>query len=151
MSAEDSKGSLQARPPRGAPCWIEIMSVDPPKLKEFYAALFPAWKFKPVSKDYPEERVVMYEFEEPKGISGGILKLPEGRTRTEQPMGVGMTVYYFVDSLDETEKKVHELGGSTVLEKMAERQNGWFMNFKDPEGNRFGAFEVNWENCGKGA
>jgi predicted enzyme related to lactoylglutathione lyase len=47
------------------------------------------------------------------------------------------------------EKKIHELGGTTVLGKTPQGKNGWFANFKDPEGNRFGTYEANWENCKK--
>jgi predicted enzyme related to lactoylglutathione lyase len=28
------------------------------------------------------------------------------------------------------------------MEKTPEGENGWFMNFTDPEGNRFGAYET---------
>jgi len=31
-----------------------------------------------------------------------------------------------------------------VLPKSPEREHGWFANFKDPEGNRFGVYEANW-------
>jgi predicted enzyme related to lactoylglutathione lyase len=37
---------------------------------------------------------------------------------------------------------VHELGGTTVLGKTKEGNHGWFMNFKDPEGNRFAAYTM---------
>lgn len=83
-------------------------------------------------------------------------------------MGMGSTVYYYVDSLHsvqytlsafffsrrrthanslKTTQKIHSLGGTTVLSKTAEGTNGWFMNFKDPEGNRFGAYQFNWVPC----
>ena len=36
------------------------------------------------------------------GLSGGIFKLPGGCPKpSEQPMGIGPTVYYFVKSFDE--------------------------------------------------
>jgi len=67
--------------------------------------------------------------------------MPEGCAPTEQIMGSGMTVYYAVNSLDMMEKRIHELGGSTCLGKTTESSHGWFMNFRDPEGNRFGCYE----------
>lgn len=32
------------------------------------------------------------------------------------------------------------------MDKTPERDNGWFANFVDPEGNRFGVYEANWGN-----
>ena len=29
------------------------------------------------------------------------------------------------------------------MEKTPQGDNGWYANFKDPEGNRFGVYEVN--------
>lgn len=69
--------------------------------------------------------------------------MPEGTATNEQNMGSGYTVYYFVDSVDESLPRVLELGGTTVLEKRPEGDNGWFVNVKDPEGNRFGLYEWN--------
>lgn len=46
------------------------------------------------------------------------------------------------------EKKISELGGKKVLDKTAERTHGWFANYVDPEGNRFGVFEVNQADSG---
>ncbi|KAF2677453.1 hypothetical protein K458DRAFT_491851 [Lentithecium fluviatile CBS 122367] len=146
MSTEDSK-STPPIPPQGAPCWIEVCSVDPSKLKEFYAAIFPAWKFSDGTNEASATPVVHITFEQPSGLSGGIVKLPEGCVRGEQPMGAGFTVYNFVKSIDETEKKILELGGQKVLDKMPEGKNGWFANFVDPEGNRFGVYEVNSGGC----
>lgn len=88
MSTEASeKKDAPSAPPQGAPCWIEIMSVDPPKLKvffnirkwfglsiltvlkQFYSQLFPAWKWKAATAEYKEEDIAMYEFEQPKSKS----------------------------------------------------------------------------------
>lgn len=73
-----------------------------------------------------------------------------------QQMGSGMTVYYIVPNLDEVflvtlrqlvhsyafqiEAKVHKLGGRTCLKKTSEGENSAYMNFNDPQGNRFGAY-----------
>lgn len=75
--------------------------------------------------------------------------------RTQQ-MGSGMTIYYIVPNLDEVflatlnqivlsyifqiEAKVHELGGKTCLKKTSEGEKSAYMNFNDPQGNRFGAY-----------
>ena len=70
-------------PPQGAPCWIEICSTDPEKLKgsslrllssdvlmsrqDFYAALFPAWKFVEKANETAGAPVVHFTFEQPSG------------------------------------------------------------------------------------
>jgi predicted enzyme related to lactoylglutathione lyase len=60
-------------------------------------------------------------------------------------MGSGMTVYYFVNSIEAFEKEAAAVGAKLVLPKTKESDHGWFANFKDIEGNRFGVYEVNWE------
>jgi hypothetical protein len=48
---------------------------------------------------------------------------------------------------NQTEARVHELGGKTVLPKTAEGTNGFYINVTDPEGNRFGLYELGRANC----
>ena len=60
-----------------------------------------------------------------------------------QTLGAGFTVYFMVDSIEKQTEHIHGLGGKTVLAKKAEAGNGWFSNLTDPEGNRFGLYEVN--------
>jgi len=33
------------------------------------------------------------------------------------------------------------------MEKTPQGDNGWYANFKDPEGNRFGVYEVKPSHC----
>ncbi|GFF55908.1 hypothetical protein IFM51744_08760 [Aspergillus udagawae] len=146
MSTETPSDATKAQqtwkaPPEGSPCWVEIPARDTEKLKAFYGAIFPSWEWRPAQSAEDQSKVQHYSFAEPKGLSGGIVQMPEGCAPTEQIMGSGMTVYYSVDSLDMMEKRVHERGGSTCLGKTTESSHGWFMNFRDPEGNRFGCYE----------
>ncbi|KAF2436133.1 hypothetical protein EJ08DRAFT_645142 [Tothia fuscella] len=131
-------------PPEGSPCWIEIPARDVEKLKTFYSALFPSWKFTPdIDVDSMTGiKTSQYSFTRPKGFGGGIVQMPEDIPLGEQAMGYGYTVYYFVNSIDETLGRIHELGGATVLEKKAQSENGFFANATDPEGNRFGIYEL---------
>jgi len=142
MSDKAQQNSTAYSAPLGAPCWIEIISSEPHKLKDFYAALFPAWKFREADIEASSETVHIH-FEQPSGLTGGIVKLPADCPKpTDQPMGIGSTVYYFVDSIDDIEKKIEGLGGKTVLKKKAESEHGYYANYKDPEGNRFGVYET---------
>ena len=45
-------------------------------------------------------------------------------------------------TLAKIEKKIEGLGGKTVLKKKAESEHGYYANYKDPEGNRFGVYET---------
>lgn len=148
MSTETASSTSKApkAPPHGAPCWIELFSTDPPKLKEFYAAIFPAWDFsKP--ETYKDSDMEIFHFQEPKAMGGCIAKVSSDAPRPHQQDNVGTTVYYYVKSLEDTKKMVLELGGKTVKERTPEGNHGWYVLFKDPEGNRFGAYEYDWENC----
>ncbi|EAW20804.1 VOC family protein [Aspergillus fischeri NRRL 181] len=60
----------------------------------------------------------------------------------EQSGPHGVTVYYIVESLELTEKRVSELGGSVIQAKTTESAYGSLMKFSDPEGNKFGCYEV---------
>jgi predicted enzyme related to lactoylglutathione lyase len=42
----------------------------------------------------------------------------------------------------QTQKRVEELGGTTLSKKEPEGENGWYMYFKDVEGNRFGIYQL---------
>ncbi|KAJ5906361.1 uncharacterized protein N7473_003277 [Penicillium subrubescens] len=143
MSTETTNAAkAQWKPPQqGSPCWVEIPARNTERLKAFYAAIFPSWEWRPAESAEGQSKVLHYSFAEPKGFTGGIVQMPEGCAPTEQIMGSGMTVYYSVDSLDMIEKRILEHGGSTCLSKTTESSHGWFMNFRDPEGNRFGCYE----------
>ncbi|KAH1622686.1 hypothetical protein KXX16_000017 [Aspergillus fumigatus] len=146
MSTETSDATQAQQtwkaPPAGSPCWVEIPARDTQKLKGFYSAIFPSWEWRPAQSAEDQSKVQHYSFVEPKGLTGGIVQMPEGCAPTEQIMGSGMTVYYLVDSLDMVEKTIRECGGGTCLPKTPESSHGWFMNFRDPEGNRFGCYEI---------
>ncbi|KAF2732619.1 hypothetical protein EJ04DRAFT_553942 [Polyplosphaeria fusca] len=135
-------------PPIGSVCWIEILSKDPPKLKDFYASLFPAWIWNP-AQDEPQTEVVHYKFSQPQGLSGGIVKRSEDCAPAEQAMGAGMTVYYFVESIDKIEGEIERAGGKKCFGKTEQGDMGWFANFRDLDGNRFGVYEVNWKGKGE--
>jgi len=128
-------------PPEGSPCWIEIPATNIETCKQFYSALFPSWEFKPEILDNHGTKVSLYSFAKPDGFGGGIIQVPADCKTAEQKNGVGMTVYYWVNSVDETEKRVHELGGSTCLPKQPQGDSAFFICMLDVEGNRFGIYE----------
>ncbi|KAL2783522.1 Glyoxalase/Bleomycin resistance protein/Dihydroxybiphenyl dioxygenase [Aspergillus keveii] len=131
-------------PLHGSPCWIEIPARDLEKQKAFYAAIFPQWVWRAVNPAETYDTVRRYSFADHNGLSGGIVKVPDedNLPSTAQLPGNGMTVYYMVDSLDETKERVHENGGKMVIGRTAEGAFGWHMNFHDPERNRFACYEI---------
>jgi hypothetical protein len=92
------------------------------------------------------------------GLTGGIVKVGEECKSAELNNGMGVTVYHFVESIEEvchassrveykltqsqTQKKVEELGGKACSEKTPEGENGWYMYIKDVAGNRFGIYQL---------
>jgi predicted enzyme related to lactoylglutathione lyase len=60
----------------------------------------------------------------------------------EQIMGSGLTVYFFVDSIEKATEKIEALGGKTVLPKKTQGTSGYFSNLVDIEGNRFGIYQL---------
>jgi len=84
----------------------------------------------------------MWSFAGPSGLGGGIVQVSAECKAVEQKNGVGVTVYHFVESIEDTQKRVEELGGVTCSAKEPEGENGWYMYFKDVAGNRFGAYQL---------
>lgn len=59
-----------------------------------------------------------------------------------QANGNGMTVYYLVDSIEDAEKRVEELGGKKCIGKTPESDNGWWAKCLDTEGNLFAVYQA---------
>ncbi|KIW25885.1 uncharacterized protein PV07_09021 [Cladophialophora immunda] len=141
-----SEAQAWVPPAEGSPCWVEIPARDTEKLKAFYSDLFPTWTWKSDISDAGHQ-VSLFEFKDPKGLGGGLVKMPDGCGPNTQALGSGVTIYHMVDSLEKTEARVHELGGKTVLQKTAQGDSGVYINVTDPEGNRFGIYQL-VQKCG---
>ncbi|CZR63044.1 uncharacterized protein PAC_12941 [Phialocephala subalpina] len=141
MTSTDSASTWKI-PPVGSPCWIEIPAVDVQACKKFYTSLFPTWEFKASTEKYPEERIAMWSFAAPSGLSGGIVQVAADCKTAELKNGMGFTIYHFVESIEEAQKRAEELGGKTLCEKTPEGDNGWYMYLLDVAGNRFGIYQL---------
>ncbi|KIW03091.1 uncharacterized protein PV09_05736 [Verruconis gallopava] len=129
-------------PPEGSLCWIEIPARNAEKVRDFYIALFPSWKFKEEQSEQDDGTVVyQYTFERPERLGGGIVQMPKDCPEHSQSMGAGYTNYYMVDDVDEAVARVEKLGGKLVLPKRPQGKSGMFANVVDVEGNRFGLYQ----------
>ena len=101
---------------------VEIPAANVEAAAKFYADLF-SWKIESV----PEMNYTMWE--DGSGFGGGF---PE--VSAENPAGK-VLVYIDSDDIDADLKKVVQLGGKVLQEKMEIPQTGWFGIFQDPTGN----------------
>lgn len=117
-------------PKHGSPCWIEVPSTDIARAKNFYSQVFD-WNFKAATEDYPEEKVALFSYPDPKlsMLGGGIVK------HEQDKMKGGFVVYLYVNSIEETLTKIEDAGGKKIGERYAEGAFGWIQNFEDTEGN----------------
>ncbi|KAI9778429.1 MAG: hypothetical protein M1839_008075 [Geoglossum umbratile] len=135
-----SEAASWTPPVFGSPCWIEIPAIDVTRAKTFYATVF-NWTFKPGTETYPEDKIAMFSVPDPKlsGLGGGILKASDA---DHKPGKGGSVIYLWVTSIEEALKKIEENGGSVVLGKTAEGDQGWLAKFGDTEGNVHGIYTM---------
>ncbi|KAH8819257.1 hypothetical protein F5884DRAFT_8130 [Xylogone sp. PMI_703] len=141
-----SEKEQEWKPPvDGTPCWIEIPSINLEASKKFYSSVFPNWSFSPDIKGDEPHRVITMRFADESCIntlSGGIVEFSPECKSSEQTNGIGDTVYYFVDDIDETAKRIQAAGGRSAGEKTPEGKKAFYQYFKDVDGNRFGLYEM---------
>jgi predicted enzyme related to lactoylglutathione lyase len=108
---------------------VEWRTKDRARLQKFYGAIF-SWKFK-------DEMGGQYTLIDTGDKDGGAGFFPVG----EMPIPLGIVNYATVESVDETEKKVAAAGGQVMGPKQEIPEVGWFLTFKDPDGNTFAAWQ----------
>ena len=125
----------------GVPCWADTSQPDPAKGAEFYSALF-GWETQDVM---PEDAGGNYFTGRIRGRDvAAIGSIPEGAP----PMAMWNT-YIWVDSVDETAKKVTEAGGSIAMAPFNVMEAGRMAVCLDPEGAAFCLWEAK-EHKGSG-
>jgi predicted enzyme related to lactoylglutathione lyase len=103
-------------------CYFELMVSDTEKTKAFYGKVFD-WKF----SEY-EGMPGYVNIDTGKEPMGGIMKKP-----AEAP-SFNLSVYFYVDSIDETLEKVGSAGGSILFPRTEIPNIGWWALFMDPDG-----------------
>ena len=109
---------------------FEIPSDDPERTSKFYTQMF-GWK---VQKwDGPQEYWLVQTGEGQPGIDGGIMRRNQPFDRVVNTVAV--------DDVDACTKRVADLGGTLVGEKITIPDVGFLQYAKDPDGNIFGMMQ----------
>ena len=120
----------------GAMCWNELLTRDAETAKAFYSALL-GWEF---HGDAPYIQITN------RGRSNGGMLVMDESFGEIPPCWM---VYFHVADIDAAMKRVEELGGRVVTQKMDAPDNSWFTVVEDPTGAVFYIIQLNkadpWE------
>jgi len=108
---------------------FEFMVSDAKRAKDFYGKIF-NWTFE--DSPPPHHYTMIDTGTEPKG---GLMKKPD------QAPHPSLNVYFHVEDVDATLKKVQGAGGTVIVGK-TEIEMGWWAMFADPDGIPVGLYEV---------
>jgi uncharacterized protein len=109
--------------------WFEIPAKDLGWAKKFYEKVF--------DKELALEEMGPYKmafFPMENGAPGAAGSIIQGETY--EPSHAGTVVYFSVDDIEETLRRVTSNGGITLLSKKSIGQYGFIAHFEDTEGNR---------------
>lgn len=112
---------------------FEFQVPDPEQAISFYTKSF-GWKFEKMPGPQEYYFIITGESNE-RGIDGGLMRSPDGATRTTNSIEV--------DSIDEYINKVINNGGKIVVPKTAIPNMGYFAYCLDNQGLLFGLSEEN--------
>ncbi len=108
--------------------WFEIPVKDLGRAKTFYERVFD----KKLTQENMEELNIAF-FPMEQGVPGAGGMLVKGKTY--KPSGEGIVIYFSVDDIEETLRRIKANGGSTVIPKKSIGQYGFIAHFEDTEGN----------------
>jgi len=112
---------------------FEIYTDDPEAVRPFYQDVF-GWKFQKFEGGPIEYWLVATGDDKESGINGGLTRPREG-----QSPGTLNTIG--VSSLDESIKKIEQIGGKISFPKMPIPKMSWLADAQDTAGNVFGIIE----------
>ena len=119
---------MDANPKPGDIVHFEINTKDPGRAKAFYSKLF-GWKYK--DSDVPGIEYYIIDGATP----GGAINPQTDPSKTKAP-----TIYFGVENIDASLKKVRDAGGKAD-EKQPIPGQGWFAGCTDPDGNAFSLYQ----------
>ncbi len=118
--------------------WFEIPVKDLDRATKFYEKVFDV---KLTTEDMPGMKLAFFPYtKEWPGAAGSLTMFA-----TYEPSHSGTLVYFSVDDIDETLRRVNANGGKTVLPKTKIElgEFGSIAHFEDCEGNRVGIHSMN--------
>lgn len=118
----------------GVPCWIDTSQPDPKAAREFYGDLF-GWEFENIMP--PGAPAEYHAARLAGGDVAAVAPVPEGT-----PPRATWNTYIWVDSVDETTKKVVAAGGRVLREPFDVMSHGRMAALADPEGAAFCLWEA---------
>ena len=118
----------------GVPCWIDTSHPDPEAAVAFYADLF-GWEFEDVMPPGSEGKYFVARIRG--GDVAAVGSAPEGAPPTAK-----WNTYVWVESADETAAKVHEAGGTVVMQPFDVMDAGRMAVFTDPDGAAFSVWQA---------
>lgn len=117
----------------GAPCWIDLMTSDTERAREFYGTLF-GWTFQTGDQELYGGYITASK--DGKSVAGIMLKQDD---MTEFP-DVWST-YLRAEDIHAVTDAVRNNGGQVLMEPMDVPEQGWMAMFDDPSGAAVGAWE----------
>jgi predicted enzyme related to lactoylglutathione lyase len=110
----------------GVPCWVDTSQPDPAAAVDFYGGLF-GWEFENVMAPGADGAYFIGRI---RGLDAAAVgSIPEGA-----PQMATWNTYVWVDSADETARKVRDAGGSVLMEPFDVMDAGRMGVYADPEG-----------------
>ena len=109
--------------------WFEIPVRDVGRARKFYE--------KVLDKELTLENMDAFEmafFPMVEGASGAAGMLIKGESY--EPTHAGAVIYFSVDDIEETLRRINANGGKTLLPKKSIGEYGFIAQFEDTEGNR---------------
>jgi hypothetical protein len=118
----------------GVPCWIDTSQPDPEAAVDFYSGLF-GWEFEDVMPPGSEAKYFIAR------LDGGDVAAVGSIPEAAPPLALWNT-YIWVESADDTAKKVRDAGGGVMMEPFDVLDSGRMAVFTDPEGAAFNAWQA---------
>lgn len=109
--------------------WFEIPVRDLDRAVRFYEKVF---EVKLSSEKMAGLKLAMFPFEQ--GAPGAAGSLVQGASY--EPSHAGSVVYFTVEDIPETLRRITANGGKTLMPKTGIGEYGSIAQFEDPEGNR---------------
>jgi len=109
--------------------WFEIPVKDLDRAIKFYEKVFDV---KLAREDMGGMKMAMFPFtQDTPGAAGSLIK-----GESYEPSHAGTVVYFSVEDIPDTLRRVNANGGKTLMPKTAIGQYGFIAQYEDTEGNR---------------